>query len=103
MSPDVLNPWASLAVSILSLCGAGWAVLKVAYRQGADAQKQEQLEARMAAAEGNIDKLKEALADVPVILERISSLDRMVTRDLDELKHTLRNLQMGRRTTAKPA
>lgn len=90
-----MNEWASLAVSITALIAAGWSFVKVAYRKGADDQRQKDVEKRVTDLETDVSDLKRAVADVPVILEKISGLDRMVTRDLDEVKHALRNLQMA--------
>lgn len=97
------SEWAAVAVSCVSLLGACFAVLKVAFQQGQSAQRQDDLEKRMGAAEGKIDQLEQAVASVPVILEKINGLDRMMTRDLDEVKHALRNLQMGTQSRRRSA
>ncbi len=41
------------------------------------------------------------VASVPVILEKINGLDRMMTRDLDEVKHALRNIAMASQSASR--
>lgn len=95
MNVQSVNEWASLAVSLAALGGCAWTAAKVAYGRGAEDQRQRDLEKRMDAAENRIGKLEDAMARVPVIEEKLTGMDRMVTRDLDEVKHALRNLAMA--------
>lgn len=108
MNLSSVNEWASLAVSLAALGGCAWTAAKVAYGRGAEDQRQRDLEKRMDAAEARIGKLEDAMSRVPVIEEKLTGMDRMMTRDLDEVKHALRNLAMAvpavaRRKTAGSA
>jgi uncharacterized membrane protein len=102
---DWLN-YGSLAVAALALLTS---FLRTARVQGADRQRLKVIEDRQAnlatvesvtALVGRVDEqerdLKEmtqAMNQVGIIATKVDGLDRLVTREMDEIKHTLRKLE----------
>jgi hypothetical protein len=98
--------YAALAVAAASLAAT---FLRTARTQGADRQRIAALEARaenLATAESlfavgaRVDDLERAVKEVNrtlnqvgIIATKVDGLDRLVTREMDEIKHTLRKLE----------
>lgn len=98
--------YASFAIAALALLTT---FIRTARVQGADRQRLTALEARvlnLATTESvsglstrvddqerDLKEMSQALNQVGIIATKVDGLDRLVTREMDEIKHTLRKLE----------
>lgn len=116
MTPSDFAGWGALAVSAASF----WMSYSRSQRlQGEDRQKLTQLETalrqhassesvvnlggRLDELEADVKQVAGALAEVRVVKEMVIGLDRLVTTQLDEIKHSLRRFEERSFDPASPA
>jgi len=105
----VPSEWLNYAALAIAAASLATSFLRTARVQGADRQRiagLEGLAAHLATGEGlvalgaRVDDLERAVKEVNrtlnqvgIIATKVDGLDRLVTREMDEIKHTLRKLE----------
>lgn len=104
-----LSDWAALIAILASSGNVLWSVYAGAKLQGADRQRlknveeeldgkvakieAENLERRVSDLENDMQKATDSIKELPVISERLYGLDRLITVQMDEMKHSMRHIQ----------
>lgn len=104
-----ISDWTAAIAILASVGNVGWSVYNGAKMQGADRQKlqslivdmedkvsrveAENLERRVVDLENEMKTVMDSINELPVISERLYGLDRLMTVQMDEVKHTMRRMQ----------
>lgn len=97
------SDWFSGFASVGAFGALMLSFFKGARLQGADSQRLGALEGRLNELEADVKHVVATVAEVFVVKEKVIGLDRLMTRELDEIKHTLRRLEERSFDPAQPA
>jgi Flp pilus assembly protein TadB len=105
----VPQEWLNIAAVIIAAVALLTSFIRTARVQGADRQRIEAVEGRLTNLatiesvtalacrvddqERDLKEMSQALNQVGIIATKVDGLDRLVTREMDEIKHTLRKLE----------
>lgn len=115
----ILSTYIAGGALVISAAGFLVGLFRTARIQGADRQRIRNLETalakqassesvramggRIAELEDDVKQVVAAVAEVSVVKEKVMGLDRLVTTQLDEIKHSLRRMEERSFDPAPPA